>query len=200
MSLHRSQNQPAAQRQHKSSPPVLDGPPARSSALLPSHTPSATIAPVLPRGMAPQNPSQTSSLSPRRPRQSQPQQQPSPSAPTPATTVSSPASLPSKAHTTSPKSSPAQPVPDAPTSSMSPHQAAPSPTPAPPVAPPLAESRLTAARQSATQPQRPRTQAQQWHTEPIVAALPASRLSSEPDYPFPSFHNPLYSVGSHEPK
>jgi hypothetical protein len=200
MSLHRSQNPPAAPRQHKSSPPVLDGPPAPSSALLPSHTPSATTAPVLPRGTAPQTPSQTSSPSPCRPRQSQLQQQPSPSVPTPATTVSSPASLPSKAHTTSPNSSPAQLVLDAPTSSMSPHRAVPSPTPAPPVAPPMAESRLTAACQSATQPRRPRKRAQRWRTEPIVAALPSSRLSSEPDYPFPSVRNPLYSVGSHEPK
>jgi hypothetical protein len=200
MSLHRSQNQPASPHQHRSSPPVLDGPPAPSSALLPSHTPSVTTAPVAPRGTAPQTPSQIPSPYPRYPRQSQPQPQPTPSVPTPATTVSSPASPPSRVRTTSPSSSPAQPVHDAPTSAMSHRRAVPSLTPAPPVAPPLAGFGPTAAYQSATQPRPPRTRAQQWRTEPIVAALPPFRLSSKSDYPFPSVPTPLYSVGSHEPK
>jgi hypothetical protein len=200
MSPHQSQNPPAAPPRHKSLRSVHYDPPAQSSVLPPSHTPSATTAPAAPRGTAPQNHSQTSSPYPRCPHQSQPQQQPGPSLPTPATTVSTPESLPSKAHTTSPKSSPAQPARDAPTSSMSPHQAAPSPTPAPPVAHRQARCHPTAASQSATQPRPPRTRAQQWHTEPIVAALPASRLSSEPDYPFSSVHAPCTVWGAHDPK
>jgi hypothetical protein len=184
MSRHRSQNPSAAPPQHKSSPLVLPDPRAQSSALPPFRTPSATSAPASPRGTAPQNHPQTSSPSPLYPHQSQLPLQPAPSVPALATTGSIPASPPSKAHTTSPRSSPGQPARDVPSSSTPHHRSAPSPTPAPPVAHPLVESRPTAASQSAMQPQPLRTRAPRWRSGPISVKLQASPLSLDPAYLF----------------